>query len=66
MQPLDTLARDHLQQAHAVLKGDDTRTAELREIIQQTIRLLDHISSPAPHDRSNVVDYSTFRDRRGI
>jgi hypothetical protein len=60
-----TLARDYLQRAHAVLKHNDERTAELRQIIQQTIRLLDHIEPPVPqHESSNVISYSAFRDQK--
>ena len=66
MPPIDTLVRDHLQRAHALLKGNDSRTADLREIVEQTIRLIDHVPSADPaHERSNVIDYSVFRTRRG-
>lgn len=66
MPPIDTLVRDHLQRAHALLKGNDSRTADLREIVEQTIRLIDHVPPADPaHERSNIIDYSAFRARRG-
>ena len=66
MSPINSLVRDHLERAHALLKANDRRTADLREIVEQTIRLIDHIPPAGPaHERSNIIDYSAFRARRG-
>ncbi len=65
MPPIDTLVRDHLQRAHALLKGNDRRTVDLREIVEQTIRLIDHVPSADPaRERSKIIDYPAFRARR--
>jgi hypothetical protein len=58
------IARDHLQRAHAVLRHEDGRSAELRHIIEQMINLLDRIETPASGRETNVVSLDNYRDRR--
>lgn len=64
MPPTYVLARDHLQRAATILQGVDSRSRQLRYIIERTISLMDDTQQePVPHP-SNVLDFATFRERR--
>ncbi|HEY8574747.1 MAG TPA: hypothetical protein VIL88_00240 [Devosia sp.] len=65
MLPTYILARDHLQRAVTILQGADSRTRQLRYIIERTITLMDETrrDSPPPPPASNVLDFAAFRDR---
>jgi hypothetical protein len=58
------LARDHLEQAAAILRGSDSRTIELRSIVERTIALMQEYERGA-RSAGNVVDFSDYwiRDR---
>lgn len=53
------LARDHLEQAAAILSGPDSHTAELRSIVQRTIALMIEYERSARRG-GNVVDFSDY------
>ena len=63
MPPTYVLARDHLQRAAAILQGADSRTRQLRYIIERTITLMEETQADAPHPDSNVLTLATFRER---
>lgn len=65
MSPTYVLARDHLEQAAAILSGPDSHTAELRSIVQRTIALMVEYERRATRPGGNVVDFSDYwvRDR---
>ena len=54
------LARDHLEQAAAILSGPDSHTAELRSIVQRTIALMLEYERVASRPGGNVVDFSDY------
>ncbi|HEY0854742.1 MAG TPA: hypothetical protein VGD86_07935 [Devosia sp.] len=54
------LARDHLEQAAAILSGPDSHTAELRSIVQRTIALMLEYERNASRPGGNVVDFSDY------
>ena len=54
------LARDHLEQAAAILSGPDSHTAELRSIVQRTIALMLEYERTANRPGGNVVDFSDY------
>ena len=57
------LARDHLQRAAAILQGADSRSRQLRHIIERTVSLMDD-AQPMPEPTSgNILDFASFRDR---
>ena len=56
-------ARDHLQQAAAILQGTDSRSRQLLHIVLRTISLIDDMPPPKPKPVSNVVDFVEFKDR---
>jgi hypothetical protein len=58
------LARDHLEQAAAILRGSDDRTIELRSIVERTIALMQEYERYG-RTRGNVVEFSDYfyRDR---
>lgn len=65
MPPTYVLARDHLQRAVTILQGPDSRSRQLRYIIERTINLMDEVQAePAPAPTDNVLDLATFRERR--
>ena len=64
MLPTHVLARDHLQRAATILQGTDSRSRQLRYIIERTITLMDEAPTPAPAQPGNVLDFATFRHRR--
>ena len=59
------LARDHLEQAAAILRGPDSRTIELRSIVERTIALMYEYERTAQQAGGNVVDFTDYwvRDR---
>lgn len=63
MPPTYVLARDHLQRAAAILQGTDSRSRQLRYIVERTISLMDdgHPVTPAA---GNVLDFASFKERR--
>lgn len=65
MPPTYVLARDHLQRAATILQGADSRSRQLRYIIERTISLMDDIRQDVPSRASNVLDFAAFRDARG-
>jgi hypothetical protein len=65
MPPTYVLARDHLQRAATILQGVDSRSRQLRYIIERTISLMDETrQEPAPKPDGNVLDFAAFRERR--
>ncbi len=57
------LARDHLQRAAAILQGSDSRSQQLRTIIERTVSLMDEAQPGAHTPDNNVLDFASFRDR---
>jgi hypothetical protein len=55
-------ARGHLERAVAILEGTDSRSRQLRYIIERTISLMDDLVPPQPKPH-NVVDFVSFRAR---
>ena len=64
MSPTYVLARDHLQRAAAILQGSESRTRQLRYIIERTIVLMDEAPQDTPVLDSNVLPFSTSRGNR--
>lgn len=64
MSPTYLLARDHLQQAAAILQGTDRHSRQLLHIVQRTISLIDDLPRPASKPANNVLDFVEFRSRR--
>lgn len=65
MPPTYVLARDHLQRAATILQGVDSRSRQLRYIIERTIRLMDETrQEPQQPVPANVLDFAAFRERR--
>lgn len=58
-------ARDHLQQAAAILQGTDGHSRQLLQIVVRTIGLIDDIVPPVVQRATNVVDFFEFKDRTG-
>jgi hypothetical protein len=63
MPPTYVLARDHLQRAATILQGSDSRSVELRYIIERTISLMDEYRQESPFAGGNVLDLAHFRNR---
>lgn len=64
MPPTYVLARDHLQRAVTMLQGSDSRSRQLRYIIERTINLMDDVRDEPVAMPSNVLDFASFRDSR--
>lgn len=64
MPPTYVLARDHLQRAATILQGTDSRSRQLRYIIERTIGLMDEAQEETSESAGNVLDFATFRERR--
>ena len=64
MLPTYVLARDHLQRAAIILQGADSRSRQLRHIIERTISLMDEFRGPMPSEDENVLDFAAFRRKR--
>ena len=63
MQTTYLLARDHLQQAAAILRGTDSRSRQLLNIVERTISLIDDMPRHSPSPQDNVLDFATFKAR---
>ncbi len=57
-------ARDHLQQAAAILQGTDSQSRQLLQILQRTINLIDDLPPAPPRPITNVLDFDEFKARR--
>lgn len=64
MPPTYLLARDHLERAVALLRGDDGRARQVLYIIERTINLMDDMLPEPRARKSNVLDFEAFRDSR--
>lgn len=64
MPPNYLIAREHLQRAAAILHGGDSRSRQLRYIIERTIALMDEAPQEKPAAPANVLDLAAFRDRQ--
>lgn len=64
MQANTILVRDHLEQAALILRSTDERSVQLRDIIVQTISLIDEFDRQERKARPNVVDFQRFRISR--
>ncbi|WP_240229766.1 hypothetical protein [Devosia lacusdianchii] len=62
MLPTYVLARDHLQRAAVILQGSDSRSRQLRYIIERTVSLIDEFDVE-PSRSDNVLDFAAFRAR---
>lgn len=62
MLPTYVLARDHLQRAAVILQGSDSRSRQLRYIIERTVSLIDEFDVE-PSRGDNVLDFAAFRAR---
>lgn len=56
------MAREHLERAASILQGADSRTRQLRYIIERTITLIDETRREASAPPSNVLDFAAFRE----
>jgi hypothetical protein len=63
MPPTYVLARDHLQRAATILQGVDSRSRQLRYIIERTISLMDETRQEPQSRGGNVLDFAAFRER---
>ncbi|MDB5474380.1 MAG: hypothetical protein JWP99_1683 [Devosia sp.] len=61
MPPTYVLARDHLQRAAAILQGVDSRSRELRCIIERTVNLMNDDQPRVQSEPSNVLDFAAFK-----
>jgi hypothetical protein len=64
MPPTYLLARDHLQRAAVILQGADTRSRQLRHIIERTIGLMDDLRQETPELPDNVYNLEAYRRER--
>lgn len=64
MPPTYVLARDHLQRAATILQGVDSRSRQLRYIIERTISLMDETRQEPVSRASNILDFASFRERQ--
>ncbi len=64
MPPTYVLARDHLQRAATILQGVDSRSRQLRYIIERTISLMDDTRQEPLARATNVLDFAAFRESR--
>ena len=65
MPPTYVLARDHLQRAATILQGVDSRSRQLRYIIERTISLMDE-TRPGQLRLSNLCAGSTTTCQRAL
>jgi hypothetical protein len=64
MLPTYQLARDHLQRAATILQGTDSRSRQLRYIIERTVSLMDDFQpQPEVSTTDNVLDFALYRNR---
>lgn len=64
MLPTFMLARDHLERAAAMLQGTDSRSQQVRHIIERTIGLMDDVDDVIPVQNGNVLNLEAFRRTR--
>lgn len=64
MPPTYLLARDHLQRAAIILQGADSRSRQLRHIIERTIGLMDDLRPETPELPDNVYNFEAYRRER--
>ncbi len=57
------LARDHLEQAAAILRGGDEHSLQIRNIVERTIALMTDYEE-ANRQRGNVVRFDTYWSSR--
>lgn len=64
MPPNYAVAREYLEQAARILEGSESRTRQLRYIIERTIVLMEETRPEAPLDMvDNVLSIASFRGR---
>ncbi len=63
MQPTFILARDHLEQAASILRGADTQTQQLRNIVERTIALMSEFEKRSATPDGNVLYFWAYRHR---
>lgn len=63
MLPTYLLARDHLQRAAAIIAGEDSRSRQLRYIIERTVTLIDDFQPEVPPAQANVLNFAEYRAR---
>ena len=51
------LARDHLEQASAILKTEDAETRQLQNIVQRVIKLIDRMQRPSAQQGAKIIDF---------
>ncbi|KKB84874.1 hypothetical protein VW29_08560 [Devosia limi DSM 17137] len=66
MPPTYVLARDHLERAATILQGTDSRSQQLRHIIERTIALMDDFRRQEAPENENILDLESIRRQRGI
>lgn len=66
MPPTYVLARDHLERAATILQGTDSRSQQLRHIIERTIALMDDFRRQEAPEGENILDLESIRRQRGI
>jgi hypothetical protein len=66
MPPTYVLARDHLERAATILQGTDSRSQQLRHIIERTIALMDDFRRQETPEGENILDLESIRRQRGI
>lgn len=57
------LVREHLQRAVMALQGTDSRSRQLRYIIERTVTLMEDFDDEPIQRNGNVLDLARFRDR---
>lgn len=63
MLPTYLHARDHLQRAAVILQGNDSRSRQLRYIIERTVSLIDEFDVAPTPAGDNILDFAAFRAR---
>jgi hypothetical protein len=63
MQRTYLLARDHLEQAAAILRGADDHSIQLRSIVERTIAIMMEYED-AQKDTGNVVRFDSYWNPR--
>jgi hypothetical protein len=58
------LARDHLEQASAILETEDAETRQIQNIVQRVINLIDRTQRPASPPTAKIIDFMRTTRRR--
>ena len=58
-----TVVRDHLQHAATALDGTDSRSLQLRHIIERTVNLIEGFDDDPEPSSNNVLDFAQYRNR---